>query len=429
MRGIIRVKLPKRRLSGSVSLPYSKSLSNRQLILGAHTGVPFSVEGLSAGDDTHFLVEALKEIGYVAARVGSEWRFFPPSKYPSSVQLYVGEGGTTLRFLLPLLARLPLSARVQAAPSLQRRPIQPLLQSLYEAGAKVRLAPHTYPIGIEGNPTWRPCAFRIDSAVSSQFLSALMLMAPGLDEGTVIYELAETPATKAYGEMTQQLLMRAGWTWQFTEVGWQLVAKSAPYSSYVFYGERDWSAAAVFFGLAALEAFEGVLPLSLDSLQPEARLFSALEWNYTLTPVAGGLRVAPKGVPLQGIEVDVRDYPDSALVLAVVAAMANSPSCLRGVHTLPYKETDRLQALVMELSKVGAHLAIKSDALVIQPAPRLPVEPPVFESYGDHRLAMALSLLAARCEMVTITHPRCVIKSFPGYWRELEGLGAQCREE
>ncbi|MDW8058133.1 MAG: hypothetical protein RMJ57_07650 [Bacteroidia bacterium] len=424
---MIQLRLPSGGLVGRAELPFSKSLSNRQLIVGAHTGAPFTIEGLSEGEDTYYLLRALAALGYIIQRDGIVWTFLPPSSYPSRVELYTGEGGTTLRFLLPLLARLPLQAYVHVGNSLRGRPILPLLQSLQRAGAHVRLAPNTYPLSIVGDPEWDPTSFYIDSSLSSQFLSALMLMAPGLKAGTVIYELAQKPATPAYSEMTRKLLQLYGWNWQQSENSWQLETSDEKQKLYAFRGERDWSAASFFFGWAALGAFSGTLPLSLESIQPEARLFSSLQWGYTITPASDEAFITPLGEPLHGKEIEVENYPDAVLVLSVIAAVAENPTRLRGIHTLPYKETDRLQALITELSKIGATLVVQGEDLIVYPTESLPKEPIVLESYGDHRTAMALSLLAARMPAVIIKQHECVSKSFPRYWVVLESLGAECR--
>lgn len=424
---MIQLQIPSEGLVGKAELPFSKSLSNRQLILGAHTGAPFTIEGLSEGEDTHYLLKALTALGYIIQRDGVVWTFLPPSSYPSRVELYTGEGGTTLRFLLPLLARLPLQAYVHVGNSLRGRPILPLLQSLKKAGVKLQLAPNIYPLSIEGDSEWRPPSLYIDSSLSSQFLSALMLMAPGLKAGTVIYELAQKPATPAYSEMTQKLLQLYGWNWRQSESRWQLEISEEKQKPYAFKGERDWSAASFFFGWAALGVFRGTLPLSLESVQPEARLFSSLRWGYTITPTSDGVLIAPSGEPLYGKEIEVENYPDAVLVLSVIAAVAESPTRLRGIHTLPYKETDRLQGLITELSKVGATLVVQGEELIVYPTKSLPKEPIALESYGDHRMAMALSLLAARMPAVVIKQHECVSKSFPRYWIVLESLGAECR--
>ncbi|MCX7652239.1 MAG: hypothetical protein N2200_05165 [Bacteroidia bacterium] len=426
---MISLSIPQYGLQGFVPLPFSKSISNRQLILGAHSGHPFTIQGLSEAEDTQNLLHALRQIGYEIHEATNEWRLCPPTAFPPSAQLFVGEGGTTLRFLLPLLAHLPVTTQIEAAPSLRRRPLHPLLHSLIQSGAKIEPSSDIYPLKVAGNPDWRPQHLFIDSTLSSQFLSALLLLAPHLATGSTITELSLHPATPAYRNMTHQLLRDAGYDWQAREKIWYLSNKPFRQSLPLLVGEADWSAASYFFGWAALGAFEGVLALSLESLLPERELFTTLCWGYKVTPDFQGLKVSPTHEKLAGIECDIENYPDAVLVLAVVAAFAESPSCFRGIQTLPHKESDRLYALSTELNKVGATLYTTGTDLIVEPVRKMPKKMPVLDSYGDHRVAMALSLIAARsAEPIRIREADCVRKSFPHYWEVLRGLGAQVQE-
>ncbi len=424
---VIWVSPPSQPLLGSVELPYSKSLSNRQLVLGVQTGEPFRIEGLSEAEDTRWLVQALQQAGYVVGRDGEVWDFWPPKVYPKRVELFLGEGGTTLRFLLPWLARLPVESVVQVAPSLQRRPLLPLIEALQSAGARLQAGPMLFPLRIQGSPDWRPSHFKVDSSVSSQFLSALFLLAPHLPEGAVIEELSERPATVSYSEATRALLRQYGWIWVPTAKGWRLQKNYPPSGPVSFKGERDWSAASVFFGWAALLPAQLELPLQPTELQPEYHLFSALPWPYRMEQKGASLLLEHTGGGLTPLALDIRDFPDAALVLSVGSAFAEGPSQLSGVGTLPYKESHRLQALQTELARIGAQLTREAETLRIHPTSHRLQREVVFDSHGDHRIAMALSLVAARSEApIGIANPLCVRKSFPGYWEFLAGLGVKC---
>ncbi|MCS7298050.1 MAG: hypothetical protein RMK19_04385 [Bacteroidia bacterium] len=427
MKTAISVRLRGDVLRGEVQLPLSKSLSNRQIMMGAQAQCSFEIEGVSEAQDTQDLCRTLVQLGYRIAQEKTKWWFIPPRSYPKEVLLYVGEGGTTLRFLLPWLARLPTRSVVEVGPSLRGRPIAPLLRAMQAAGASLFIPLTTYPLEISGNPKWRPTNFHIDSTFSSQFLSALFLLAPHLEKGAYIGEESAQPATPAYSEMTRLLLWQKGWEWHCTTGGWRLERQPLPSSSVAFKGEGDWSAASFFFGWAALAGFEGFLPLPLDTLQPEQKLFTHLKWGYDFSLAPGGLLIRPTEDKLPPIEADLTDFPDALIVLTVAAAFAEGPSRLKGIQTLPYKETHRINALAQELRKVGAEVQVDQDALVISPTRRKLIEPLFFESHGDHRIAMALSMIAAKAKApLFIVDPHCVLKSFPMYWRVLESLGAEC---
>ncbi|GIV23574.1 MAG: 3-phosphoshikimate 1-carboxyvinyltransferase [Bacteroidia bacterium] len=424
---MVWVSPPPSRVEGQVRLPYSKSLSNRQLVLGAQTGQPFKVEGLSAAEDTYYLVKALRSLGYLHAKEGKTHLFSLDSIRGTGAHLYLGEGGTTLRFLLPFLARFPGRFWIDVAPPLRKRPILPLIEALLSAGAQIKVALGLFPIEIWGEPSWRPEGFSVDSSVSSQFLSALFLLAPHLPEGAYIEERAKQPATPSYREITRQLLRAYGWEWIPTQEGWRLAIGSTPQSSLYFKGEIDWSLATFFFAWAMLVEARLFLPISSCSFQPERLLLDVLPWPLRLNWEEEGLWVESQGGPIPAIEMDVRDFPDAAIPLVVVSAFAEAPSRLTGVFTLPYKETHRLQALATELARIGVQLKWTPDELMVYPLRRQILGDMVFESYGDHRMAMGMSLIAARSKgPVGIRQPHSVIKSFPGYWRTLTELGIKC---
>jgi len=371
-------------------------------------------------------VQALKGLGYRHLREGPHTHtFLPPADWPKEAQLFAGEGGTTLRFLLPFLAHLPLQATVDASPSLRKRPIRPLLEALWRTGLTVSTSPSLYPLVIRGNPQWAPTYIAVDSSLSSQFLSAFVLAAPQLPLGCLIEELSAQPATPSYADMTRQLVEAYGWRWEKTATGWHLVQRPASMGALHFFGEADWSAAVFFWGWAALAEASLVLPLSITSSQPERTLLlREYSWPVRVTSTPQGLCIEHTGQPLESFDLDLAEWPDAAPTLAVLAAFAAGPSRLTGLHTLPHKESHRLQALATELHRIGARVEWTAETLCIYPVSRFPQAPVRLDSHGDHRIAMALSLVAARSPVpLHITGAECVLKSFPHYWSLLQELG------
>lgn len=285
---VIWVSPPSQPFLGSVDLPYSKSLSNRQLVLGAQTGEPFRIEGLSGAEDTHWLVQALRQVGYIVGREGEVWHCWPPKVYAKRVELFLGEGGTTLRFLLPWLARLPVESVVQVAPPLQRRPLLPLIEALRSAGARLQAGPMLFPLRIQGSPDWRPSHLKVDSSVSSQFLSALFLLAPHLPEGAVIEELSESPATIAYSETTRALLREYGWIWVPTAKGWRLQKNYPPLGLFPSKGNGT-GAQPVFFLVGQLCCLRGYdFPSN-----PQICSLSIVSFRLSLGPIAWSKKSIP----------------------------------------------------------------------------------------------------------------------------------------
>nr|BAL57447.1 3-phosphoshikimate 1-carboxyvinyltransferase [uncultured Bacteroidetes bacterium] len=249
-------------------------------------------------------------------------------------------------------------------------------------------------------------------------------MAPWLPLSTRITDTAEKPATPAYAHMTTRLLADWGWTWEKDGSHWILHTREVP-SSLAFRGERDWSGAAFFWGWVALAGGNLTLKLEPSFLQPEARALPKLlpSVRFTFTG-AGECFLEGAGQTPLPLQESVEDTPDLVPMLAVVAAFASAPSQLTGIHTLPHKESNRLAALAQELSRIGASLSWDATTLHIRPVSRPPQHPVVLDSHGDHRIAMALSLVAARAQApIYIQGAGCVAKSFPSYWQMLENLG------
>ncbi len=421
---VVRIDPVRGEVGGLVSLPCSKSVSARQILVGLHSGGPFVVEGLSEADDTQKLIQIVRACGYRVEADAPIWSF-EPGRPALPTRLYAGEGGTTLRFILPWLAYLPGRAEVYAEGRLAERPLAPLLTALVEAGAQVEASGGV--IRITGNPDWRPRAFRVDASQSGQFLSALLLMAPHLEVGSEVREISGQPATLSYVEnLTTAILKKSGYQWDRVGLGhWILAEKGATINGASRHvGEADWSGAGYFWGWAMGVAARLEMLLDRESEQPERAFWMEGSWPVQVEPQGASLWLLSGGEIPTGWEGDIEAVPDTFPTLAVLAALSRSPWIIRGTHTLPYKESHRLMAMQAELSKVGAHIEWQEHRCYIRPPEKLPGEPLHLHSHGDHRIAMALSLLASRSAAPIYIHQAEVVqKSFPDYWEVLQRLG------
>ncbi len=419
---VVRLDPVRGPLRGYVPLPYSKSVSARQLLIGLHSGVSFVIEGLSEADDTRRLVQIAIDCGYRVENTGLTWRFeVGPLRLPP--YLYVGAGGTTLRFILPWLAFIPGRTELHLEGRLAQRPLLPLVKALSEAGARIEEIGSI--LRVTGNPDWRPHTFQVDAHQSGQFLSAFLLMAPRLEVGSEVIEISGRPATLSYVErLTCTMLQKAGYRWEQVVPGrWVLTAKAPPLEA-SYLGEADWSGAGYFWGWAMGVAARFELPLSLTSDQPERDFWVEGGWPPLVEADPSILRLTSQGALPEAWEGDVSAVPDTFPTLAALAAISQKPWILRGISTLPYKESDRLWAMQQELSKIGALLEWSGEVCQISPAPTLPRESMHFYSHADHRIAMALSLLATRMEVPLYIHGAEVVsKSFPTYWEALRQTG------
>jgi 3-phosphoshikimate 1-carboxyvinyltransferase len=318
---------------------------------------------------------------------------------------------------------LPGIWTLTGTPRLAQRPLKPLIDALREAGAHIQ--GDALPLTIVGNPDWQPGRLVLRQAPTSQFASALLLLGWVLPLGTELVLPADRPS-RAYEAHTHAFLLSEGVHWTPTETGYQLTGRSqTPPKERRVAG--DWSAASYLLVPALFRRGQYTIAgLLKGSLQADER---QLEWLQsriaTLAFTTAGLRVGNAAVQAQAaFTLDCSNNPDLAQTYAVAALGCRGTSLLTGLGTLPLKETDRLAALVTELRKTGAEVTAGPDWLRITPPERWPEGPLTFDTYDDHRMAMAFALDSLfHAPGVYIRHPEVVGKSFPDYWTQLARLG------
>jgi 3-phosphoshikimate 1-carboxyvinyltransferase len=452
----------------SVRPPGSKSLTNRALLLASLASGTSTLRGALVGaDDASVMIAALRRLGAKidaddadpttlrVTGVGGRWAL--ASGEDAALDLH--NSGTATRFLAgaALVAPAGSSVTIDGSARMRERPIGELVDAMRTLGARVEY------LGVEGFVPLRiyglagtpdgvagvtgagragapkrgsPVTLRFGRTLSGQFISAMLMVAPLL-ERPVRIEFVGEPTSGAYIDMTAALL---------TRVGFDRGAPGAPPRAFELAVEPDASGATYFWGAAAIVpgarcTVAGLPPMG-QSLQGDAGFAGALAaFGANVVSLKAGTTVA--GPPLlRAAEIDLSDMPDTAMTAAVVALFAaptpdnpGATTTLRGLATLRVKETDRLAALRAELTKVGATVEIVAErgdeSLRITPAPDMTGPPgrPVssfprveFETYADHRMAMALALVGLRRPNVWIRDPGCVAKTYPGYFADLAGL-------
>lgn len=431
----------------TITPPGSKSLTNRALLLAALAGGESTLRGaLTEADDAKVMLGALRALGVEVAVSGGTTtvrggggRF--AARAPATLDL--GNAGTATRFLAAAALLCAAPVTIDGDPRMRERPIGALAQALAALGARVEW------LGREGFPPLRvtppslaatPSEVRIASAESGQFVSALLLIAPFLPKGLTV-RVDGAPTSPPYIEMTLRLLRRVGaeatWSDDLREMRVAPMDRSRP--SPLRDGlsldiEPDASGAGYFWAAAALApgavcVTPGITP---DSLQGDARLVDLLaSMGATVERSASGVRVRG-GSALRAIDADLSGMPDAAMTLAALACFADGATTLRGLRTLRVKETDRLEALRAELTKLGACVEVigpmGDEGLRIVPpeSPRHAADwtPIEFESYHDHRMAMSLALIALRRPGIRIRNPSCVAKTYPRFWADFASLFA-----
>jgi 3-phosphoshikimate 1-carboxyvinyltransferase len=415
------------RASGRIRVPPSKSFSHRAFNLALLAGRPIVVERPLEAEDTRLFLGALAACGFRVEEGEGEVRLEPglPAGRPGGeVEIFCGNAGTMLRFLVATLAVLPGHWRLDGVPRLRERPVGPLVEALRRLGARIDYLNNEgfVPLRIEGG-TLGAGTTALDAGESSQYLSAL-LMAALRAPGEVIVEvgaLTSVPyvdvtldAVESFGARIERL-GPSSWRVRPQEFGTARVRV-----------EGDWSAACYPAAAAALTGgavtLEGLSSTSrqgdrgfLDLLH---RMGATVEWRGDEVEIRGD-------GPLRGLEADLSGMPDQVPTLAALAPFARGETRIVNVAHLRIKESDRLEAMATELRRVGAEVEEGSASLRIPgiwAEAEPPREPVLIDPRGDHRIAMSLALVGLVRPGVAVGNPGVVGKSYPGFWRDLESL-------
>ena len=409
-------------IKGEITLNGSKSISNRALILRALSGQEFSIKRISTSKDTITLEKLLAE--------------FANQKEGEQVELNTGHAGTTFRFLTGYLAAQKGTQVLTGSDRMKQRPIGILVEALRELGADIKyLANEGYPplqIGERKKDFSNANAntLTISANTSSQYISSLLMLAPTLPNGlelTLDGKIVSVP----YIQMTLKLM--EGFGVQYTWEGNTISIAPQKYEGKDFIVEADWSAASYHFSLAIL-ADEVDLQLNglfEKSTQGDAAIVQMAEqFGITSTFNDKGIHLKKSGnAPTQMFEYDFLECPDIAQTLAVICGGLGTMGLFTGLDTLSIKETDRIAALQNELQKVQVFFSKlppkfskNSDKIFHMTEGKAVVENPTFETYEDHRMAMAFAPLAFFGK-IKIEKPMVVVKSYPGFYKDLEQLG------
>jgi len=416
-------------INGALELPGSKSITNRALILASLAKENSLLLGISPSDDSRVLIDALSKVGVSFGHDSSDLEVRPPAEglKPYRGTIDIGLAGTSFRFLLSLLSFIDgAQVILTGANRLKERPISDLVDALRGIGAEIEYleTPNFAPLLIKGKRLSGNLDILLNSKVSSQFLSSLLLASPLL--GTELTIKVSSLTSEPYVALTLDLMRKFGLRPRFENESYRIDA-GRPLGRELRI-EGDISGATYFWAMAALTAGEvSVSNLDPNSPQPDRAFLSVLSdiGCEVSSPNPNSIKVRGPQT-LRPIAVDMKSMPDSAQGLAVLLASVQGESTLTGLETLKVKETDRLQALQNELFKLGVSSEISRDSIKI--LGRSDLKPAQIKTYKDHRMAMAFSILGAKFNQIVIEDPDVVSKSVPNFWRLLEDLkiGVQC---
>lgn len=405
----------------TVRVPGSKSFTHRTLIAAALSDGECRIENRLDSEDTNYTLSALEQFGTPVDKQGEALivtgrkGLLDPCDWP----VYLGNSGTSMRLLTACAALGAGKYALTGTDRMGERPIQHLLNALNQLGVRA-VSIHNNgcpPVEIIGKPISGGPVF-IDCTISSQFLSGLLLIAPYARKGMEIH-VTRGLVSKPYVDMTIDIMARFGVTVERDGYDCFRVAGNQFYHGGRFVVEPDASQAGYFWAAGAITGRRiKVSGISKNSSQGDVRFVDVLEsMGCRVIYDEDGIAVA--GGRLSGIEVDMADMPDIVPTLAVVAAFAEGLTRIKNVAHLKVKESDRLAAVINELTKMGISARSEKDDLVINGGTP---HGAVINTYDDHRMAMSFAVAGLKVPGVEIRNEQCVEKSFPEFWKVFEGL-------
>lgn len=407
-----RIFPPDEMVDTSIDLPLSKSISNRCLIINALTAGAPELPQRACCDDSDVLADILSS--------------YTPNAPTTQVDVHAA--GTAFRFLTAYFAALPgADVIIDGTERLRQRPIAPLVDALRHLGADIKytVTEGFAPLHIKGRQL-DGGEVTLDATVSSQFISALMMVGPTMKTDLTIH-LSGEPTSRPYILMTQGLMQQAGASVEFEREVVNVAAR--PYTRQATDIERDWSAASYWYEITAFSAGFVTLPgLSLKSLQGDsvvARYFSCLGVKTELSDETDdALQLCADPDCHARLEADLSETPDIAQTLAVTCGILAINFHLKGLTSLRLKETDRLEALKTELDKFGLIVEIRNNSELVWNGERHPIfAMPEINTYNDHRMAMAFAPIAVFVPGLVIKDIEVVNKSYPMFWDDMRHAG------
>ncbi len=425
--GLVTIAPLGRVVSGALTVPGSKSVTNRALIMAAAAQGRSRVTGVLRSDDSFWCLEALRRLGVGVVDDGAIFHITRSGAWHAPAEpVFIGSAGTTGRFLTSVLALsndVPIT--ISASNQLSARPMRPLFEALTTLGAKLSFGatPGAFPVTLSPRGPGAEIV-EMSGIVSSQFISGVLMGAPLLDRPVEV-RITDRIVQADYVRITLAMLGAFGISVE-TSSGFDLFrVRPAAYRPTDYAVEADASTASYFLALAAATGGEITLKnLPAETFQPDIRFLDVLErMGCRVTRSAAGTTLKGPGCLKGGFTADMNACSDTALTLAAVAPFADAPIAITGVAHIRKHECDRVAVMAASLAAVGVPVQERADGLRVSPAK------PAFarlETHDDHRVAMSLAVLGAAGNGVALTDPGCVSKTCPDFFAMISGLGVEC---
>lgn len=410
-----------------LEVPGSKSITNRALFLAALSEGCTHLTGVLFSQDSRYFLSSLESLGFeveIQEEKREVWVRGCGGNIPrNEAEIYVGSAGTAARFLTAMLALSDGTYTIQASEQMKRRPMEPLFHALAQMGAEFTYLEQEgfLPVRVKGCRGGTQEAV-IDISRSTQFLSALLMMAPVLG-GDFRIQITSEKKDGSYIRITRRMMEQFGVKSSYNpREGIYVIPGGQSYKKEEYAIEPDVSAACYFYAMAALTGgcalVRGVYQ---DSMQGDLKFLEVLKkLGCQMQEKDSGIEITgTKGGRYPGIEVDMNDFSDQTMTLAALAVFADSKTVIRNIGHIRLQESDRLSAIAAELTRMGIQVQEGDDFLVIHPGTPKPCR---VQTYEDHRMAMAFSLVGLRSEGIVIENPLCCKKTFEEYFEVLDGI-------
>ena len=410
-------------INAKVSVPGSKSATNRALILAAISKTPSVLRKPLFSRDTDLMVKGLRSLGCRIVEIKTSEGFdyhVTPRQLTGPIQIDVGNAGTVMRFLPPIAAMATGLIYFDGDARSHERPLEPVIKALEQLGVSIEHGnKYRLPLTLNGSGHVKGGEVEIDASASSQFVSALLLLGPATDKGITVKHVGKSLPSLPHIEMTIQMLKQFGAVVEVDKNIWSV--KSGSLTGQDLTIEPDLSNAAPFMAAAMIcGGSVEILDWPKSTTQPGDQLRNIFaSMGARIEQTGEGLKISA-GSAINGIDIDLHDVGELTPSIAAVAALASSQSTLRGIAHLRLHETDRLAALANEINNLGGDVTEGPGELLIKPAKLAASQ--IFKSYEDHRMATAGAIIGLAVKDLSVENIETTKKTlpdFPGMWQEM----------
>jgi 3-phosphoshikimate 1-carboxyvinyltransferase len=419
----MKASISKSDIKGKVIAPSSKSYTIRGLVCAALARGESEIINPLGSDDTEACQDVLRRVGIHISQEEGLWRVSGGDFHEPKTDLLCRESAATLRFMTAICSLIPGQSRLTSAPSLSRRPIKPLIQALRQLGADCSYQEKEACVIVNGGRL-KGGVTELPGNISSQFVSALLFISPFAEEGISI-RLTTPLESRPYVLMTIECLKQFGIRVKSSEDLREFEISKQTYKPTKYRVEGDWSSASYLLALGALSGEVEVENLNPASLQGDKAIIDFLkDMGATITVKKNSVSV--KRSRLKALKADLTDCTDLLPTVAVLAAAAEGTSEFTGIERARLKESDRASAIKEGLEGMGIKVVEEKNRMTVTGSP---ARGSLIDTRGDHRIAMAFSLLGSVAGGTIINNAECVAKTYPEFWETLKSIGGEVKIE